>query len=428
MKRPNEYIKNYLGSIAALEAIETDQQHISTAIRQQSFSQQHDLIRAVITGVARHYETLRHWVQQQTKFKPKDQNLRRLIMIGAFQYQFMQNGRSRETIFQAAETATHLNRGWAKHIVYAVLNKLRNNDMPMKVNAPAWLVDKLQQDHPKEMVDQILACWQAPPSNLCLRIAPGQTSLTQVQNTLQEQGIDTHTCALSTIGLHAKQQDLDKILKVSDQNIYIQDCIHQHSPSLIPTLPKHARVLDACAAPGGKTTALLCIQPNRQVDALEISPSRAERLKDNLSHHDQANVIIGDALNTAQWWDGKPYDAIIVDAPCSATGLIQKKPEIKLIQTPKNIDILKKKQRDILDSLWPLLRKGGALLYSTCSVLAEENERVVHPFIEAVEGEFIPTETAPKGYKTHLPDKHHTGGFIALIRKFQTESTELSTG
>lgn len=417
-----------MGCVAALEAVETRQDHISTAIKQQSFSQQHELIRAVVTGVIRHYETLQHWVERQTKFKPKDQNLRRLIMIGAFQYQFMQNGRSRETIFQAAETASHLNRGWAKHIIYAVLNKLRNHDIPMKVNAPSWLVEKLQQDHPKEVVNRILTHWQTPPSNLCLRIDPAQTSRTKAQNSLQEHGITTHTCTLSTIGLHAKQQDLDHILKLSGHSVYIQDCIHQHSPSLIPKLPENARVLDACAAPGGKTTALLCAQPKLRIDALEINPSRAKRLQENVSHHDQAKVIIGDALTTTQWWDGQAYDAIIVDAPCSATGLIQKKPEIKLIQSPENIVKLQSKQRSILDALWPLLKNEGTLLYSTCSVLSAENEQVVFPFIESVNATGKSAAKIPQGYKTHLPDQYHTGGFVALIEKQETNSTELSTG
>jgi len=144
-----------------------------------------------------------------------------------------------------------------------------------------------------------------------------------------------------------------------------------------------ARVLDACAAPGGKTCALLEYQSgNLELIALDNSEQRLQRVNDNLDRLNlEASVICADAIDTNSWWDGKPFDAILLDAPCSGTGVIRRHPDIKLLRQETDIERLIQIQHQLLDTLWPCLKPEGKLLYSTCSVLRRENELNIEAFI-----------------------------------------------
>ena len=145
------------------------------------------------------------------------------------------------------------------------------------------------------------------------------------------------------------------------------------------------RVLDACAAPGGKTTHMLEIEPQvAELLALDISGERLSRIAENLQRLDlQATLVAGDAHDPAQWWDGQPFDRILVDAPCSATGVISRHPDIRFLREAADIEQLATRQLQLLETLWPLLQPGGRLLYSTCSVLRAENEQVIARFLDS---------------------------------------------
>ena len=139
------------------------------------------------------------------------------------------------------------------------------------------------------------------------------------------------------------------------------------------------RILDACAAPGGKTGQLIeKINDDSEVTAVDIDLDRAEIIRENLSRLElKANIITADVANTKSWWDSKLFDLILIDAPCSATGVIRRHPDIKHLKREKDIDVLNKIQVNIVNSLWALLKPGGKLLYVTCSVLIEENDSVI---------------------------------------------------
>lgn len=419
MKPPeNSYIKNYLACIAVINAIEKNQEHIKTAIESQPHSEQHNMLRAITTGLLRNYESVSHWVKEHTRFKPKDQCLRQLIMVGAFQYQYMDSGNKSQIAYQAAEATTHLNRAWAKPIVYAVLNKLKHSPIQPAANAPKWLLEKLASAYHPQTVTSILQQWQSLPDTLCIRVNPQHTR-DAVEKLLHAQNITTEKSTISPIGLYIPQAGLAEALRLPEGAIYLQDSIHQSSPRNIPKLAPGARVLDACAAPGGKTTALLCQQPDIHIDALEINEQRVVRLKENLIGWPQATIIVGDAMQPEKWWNKQPYDAIIVDAPCSATGLIQRKPDVKLIQSPENIRQLTQEQKKLLRSLWPLLKKDGTLLYSTCSILPEENDEVVLDFAKRDDATIMQNQDKTPRMHTSLPTSRHTGGFFALLQKTQ---------
>jgi len=142
-------------------------------------------------------------------------------------------------------------------------------------------------------------------------------------------------------------------------------------------------VLDACAAPGGKTTHLLQQYENIKLDALDSSEVRLERLRQNLHRIDKsARILIGDAASPEAWFDGDNYDCILADVPCSASGVMRRHPDIKLLRRESDIMPLLAQQRKILDALWRLLKPGGKMLYSTCSVFKDENEVQIAKFLE----------------------------------------------
>jgi 16S rRNA (cytosine967-C5)-methyltransferase len=141
-------------------------------------------------------------------------------------------------------------------------------------------------------------------------------------------------------------------------------------------------VLDACAAPGGKLAHVLERSPGTEVVAVDIDPERVRRIEENLTRLQlQARVITADVADTAAWWDGRPYDRILLDAPCSATGVIRRHPDIKLLRRDSDIGQLAELQGRLLDALWPTLKPGGQLLYVTCSVMAQENQLQVAAFL-----------------------------------------------
>jgi 16S rRNA (cytosine967-C5)-methyltransferase len=164
--------------------------------------------------------------------------------------------------------------------------------------------------------------------------------------------------------------------------VSVQDPASQLAARFLSPTPGE-RVLDACAAPGGKTTHLLeLVDGALDLTALDIDSDRLSRVGENLQRLGfVATTVHGDAARPSDWWDGRLFDAILVDAPCSATGIIRRHPDIKFLRRESDIPALAQRQLHLLEQLWPLLRAGGRLLYSTCSILSEENTAVVTAFL-----------------------------------------------
>jgi 16S rRNA (cytosine967-C5)-methyltransferase len=161
----------------------------------------------------------------------------------------------------------------------------------------------------------------------------------------------------------------------------VQDPAAQLAAPLLQARPGD-RVLDACSAPGGKTCHLLERTPGVRVTALDRSPTRLERVQENLERLNlKARLLAADAAEPSEWWDGRPFDRILLDAPCSATGVIRRHPEIKWLRTPAQVDDAVALQARLLDALWPLLKPGGILVYATCSVLRRENNQQIQAFL-----------------------------------------------
>ena len=184
--------------------------------------------------------------------------------------------------------------------------------------------------------------------------------------------------------------------------------------------PAGARVLDACAAPGGKAAHLLERDPALHLLALDVDPRRLRRVQDTLQRlgvGDNARLRAADAATVASWWDGTPFDAILLDAPCSATGVIRRQPDILLHRRASDIDALTVVQATLLDALWPTLARGGVLLYATCSILRRENEAQVQAFLERTPDARLQPLDARFGHETghgsqRMPGEGGMDGFF----------------
>ncbi|WP_101776322.1 16S rRNA (cytosine(967)-C(5))-methyltransferase RsmB [Pasteurella oralis] len=286
---------------------------------------------------------------------------------------------------------------------------------------PEWIVNRLKKAYPNWR-DIIEANNQKPP--MWIRVNQQQSDTTSYRALLAEQGIDTFSadnpCALRL----AQPTAVNNLPAFAQGHVSVQD-LHAQWSAILLAPQDHELILDACAAPGGKTTHILEQAPKAHVVALDIEESRLKRVHENLARMQQsATVICGDASQPAQWLEqvgivaGKSavqFDRILLDAPCSATGVIRRHPDIKWLRQESDIEQLVLLQAQILQALWAILKPNGTLLYATCSVLPEENALQIGQFLQdnvdakleqlpfastesAVGFQFIPTENGGDGF------------------------------
>jgi 16S rRNA (cytosine967-C5)-methyltransferase len=202
-----------------------------------------------------------------------------------------------------------------------------------------------------------------------------------------------------------------------DGTVSVQDAGAQYAAHLLE-VTKGMRVLDACAAPGSKSAHLLEMN-DIELTALDKDPKRLERIKENFQRLKlNGNIKCGDATKQETWWDGIPFERILADVPCSASGVVRRHPDIKWLRRPSDIESFATQQEQILESLWPLLAEGGKLLYVTCSVFSRENQQVISEFLnhhaDAQQVEILEYEL---NNGQLLPDDQHDGFFYALLQK-----------
>ncbi|HEY1131322.1 MAG TPA: 16S rRNA (cytosine(967)-C(5))-methyltransferase RsmB [Roseateles sp.] len=252
-------------------------------------------------------------------------------------------------------------------------------------NHPAWWIEKLRQDWPTQW-QAILAASNRPPP-MTLRVHAQRTTAAEYVARLAGQGISARALGAPT----PQAIMLDKPVPVSvlpgfaEGLVSVQDAAAQLAAPLLvgAGLKPGARVLDACAAPGGKTAHLLELQPDLQLTALDADAQRLTRVQDNLNRlGQQATLKAADARQTAAWWDGQPFDAILLDAPCSASGIVRRHPDVRWLRRPDDITALARIQAELLDALWPLLAPGGRLVYATCSVFRAEGQAQLDAFLQ----------------------------------------------
>ena len=349
------------------------------------------LLRFLSYGVLRHHWRLMSWVAEllDKPLRSRDRVVNELLAVGLFQ---LSESRipDHAVVSQTVEAVRLLRRPRLASLVNAILRRaVRDgviNKQPTTETAthdhPDWLLAQLRSDWPDDWQDIVAANNAQAP--MWLRVNASRGTAASYAARLAEIGIDSEPLESTPQALRlAEAQPVASLPGFFDGDASVQDAAAQvAAPWLLQGVT--GRVLDACAAPGGKTGHILEIGgPAIDLVAVEKDAPRLTSVTENLARLGQdATLIRGDASKTEQWWDNKPFAAILLDAPCSATGVIRRHPDIKHLRRPSDITTLSSLQGALLDALWPTLRPGGRLLYVTCSVLAAENDEVVGRFLE----------------------------------------------
>ena len=260
----------------------------------------------------------------------------------------------------------------------------RTQDDPQaRWNHPLWWIERLQRDYPQHWTALLEQAQK--PAPMTLRVNRQRQSVASYQERLQATGLAAGQ-AVGASGVQLQQAvAVHQLPGFDGGDVSVQDAAAQlAAPLLLQGLPAQQplRVLDACAAPGGKTGHLLELRPDAEVVALEIDASRCERIHQNLRRLSvHAEVRQADASQPQAWWDGRSFDAILLDAPCTASGIVRRHPDVRWLRRPEDSAQLARTQAALLDALWPLLVPGGRLLYCTCSLFRTEGDEVIQAFL-----------------------------------------------
>jgi 16S rRNA (cytosine967-C5)-methyltransferase len=264
---------------------------------------------------------------------------------------------------------------------------------------------------------------------MTLRVNARRSSAVAYVAGLAEAGIEAEAGPGQTVRL-ARPLPVTRLPGFAEGEVSVQDAAAQRAAGLLvtPALPARARVLDACAAPGGKTAHLLELA-DLDVLAIDRDAARLARVDDTLARLGlRARTLAADAAEPAAWWDGKLFDAVLLDAPCSASGIVRRHPDIRWLRRAGDVAVLAASQARLLDALWPLLAPGGRLLYCTCSLFKAEGQEQIDAFLQRRSDAFVAASPPSPGQLLPLPDNRQTrpapassvaadGFFLTLIEK-----------
>jgi len=323
------------------------------------------------------------WLEAQLLSKPlkqKDRDISYLIWLGLFQL-WQDRTPDHAAINETTECARGLGKTWAVNMINAVLRRFQREQAdllaqlslrPENLAHPPWLVASIKADWPADWQSILAANNQAPP--LWIRVNTMKASRDEVADRLRLAGFQCEHSESAPEALRVSPAaSVADLPGFREGHFSVQDAAAQLAAPLVDAHPG-MRVLDACAAPGSKACHLLEQAGDIQLTALELYPNRLQRIQENLERLQlQCQLLVADARNTAEWWDGKPFDRILLDAPCTATGVIRRHPEIRHLRNADQVQTAVKLQNELLQQLWPLLVPGGKLLYATCSLLQDEN-------------------------------------------------------
>ncbi|EPJ47401.1 MAG: sun protein [Osedax symbiont Rs1] len=386
------------------------------------------------------YGTMRHHPQLSLllskliakPLKAKDQDINALIMIGLYQLLKLRVA-EHAAISETVDICKILKKPWATSLVNATLRNFQRNKEPLladlseldsfKYNHPAWFIAKLRSNWPDHWQSILTANDQHPP--LVLRVNKNKVSRETLISKLAEEDHQAHITNISEYGVQLDQPTDVTMLPGFDQGEFsVQDEAAQLAAALIAP-QENENILDACSAPGGKLIHLLELRSsaNTSIQGIELEQHRADKIIENMDRIElSCKVHIANATNR-DWWDGVLFDKILLDAPCSATGVIRRNPDIKLLRQPEDIHSIAKLQKAILANLWSTLAPGGTLIYATCSIFPQENEKIISAFIrETDDADHIEIDAnwgLKREYGRQLfPEKDGNDGFYyAMLKK-----------
>jgi 16S rRNA (cytosine967-C5)-methyltransferase len=391
------------------------------------------LLQELCFGTCRYHPQLQAYTERllEKPLRSKDSDVHGLILLGLYQLLHTRIP-DHAAIGETVEVTRHIKKPWATKLVNGVLRQFQRDASKLsaelqqvaafKANHPVWLEGMLRKSWPARIEELICANNQHPPFTLRLNTRLRERNVYLQE--LNEAGIPAKPTRFSPYGITLEQACDPRTLPGFKEGwLSVQDEAAQLSADLLQLAP-NLRVLDACAAPGGKTGHLLEREPGLQVIALDVEERRLQRVRENLARLKvTAEIRCGDGTRPGDWWDGQAFDRILLDAPCSATGIIRRHPDIKVLRTPEDIVKLAELQGRLLDSLWPLLKPDGLLLYATCSVMPRENTKVVEAFLERqpraqcklISGDWGMDQPCGRQLLPQLDS--HDGFYYAVLRK-----------
>ncbi|WP_085593983.1 MULTISPECIES: 16S rRNA (cytosine(967)-C(5))-methyltransferase RsmB [unclassified Pseudomonas] len=368
----------------------------------------------------------------QKPFKAADADVQALLLVGLYQL-FYSRIPAHAAIGETVGCADKLKKPWAKGLLNAVLRRAQREgeellagmerDPVVRTAHPRWLQKSLKAFWPEQW-EAICAANNAHPP-MILRVNRRHHSRDAYLALLAEAGVGASACQYSPDGIVlAEACDVRGLPGFAEGWVSVQDEAAQLAADLLDLAPGQ-RVLDACCAPGGKTCHILEAEPALAgVVAVDLEAKRLVRVRENLERLGlDAQLIAADGRDTQAWWDGKPFQRILLDAPCSATGVIRRHPDIKLTRQPDDIAALAQLQGELLDTLWQTLEVGGILLYATCSTLPTENTEVIGAFLARTPGAReldLATEAGlrqPHGRQLLAQEGGHDGFYYAKLIK-----------
>ncbi|MFJ7146013.1 16S rRNA (cytosine(967)-C(5))-methyltransferase RsmB [Pseudomonas protegens] len=331
----------------------------------------------------------------QKPFKAADADVEALLLVGLYQLLYTRVP-AHAAIGETVGCADKLKKPWAKALLNAVLRRAQReseallaeleHDPVVRTAHPRWLQKSLKAFWPEQW-EAICAANNAHPP-MILRVNRRHHSRDAYLKLLSEAGVAAKACVYSQDGIVLDEAgDVRSLPGFTEGWVSVQDEAAQLAADLLELAPGQ-RVLDACCAPGGKTCHILEVQPDLAgVVAVDLEAKRLVRVRENLDRLGlDAQLIAADGRDTQAWWDGKPFQRILLDAPCSATGVIRRHPDIKLTRQAEDIAALAQLQGELLDAMWQTLEVGGILLYATCSTLPTENTEVIEAFLARTPG------------------------------------------
>lgn len=394
------------------------------------------LLQEICFGTCRHFFSL-NFILETLLSKPlrnKDKDVKCLMLVGLYQLKHMSLP-DYAVINETVSAVSGLKKPWSRGLINGVLRnylrdkdaiseQLANSPQHIRFDQPEWFANQLKLDWPEHCQAIMENSNLRPP--MTLRVNLSSTTRVESLLALQNENIAAAEGALAGSSIYLEQPTgVDKLPGFADGLLSVQDEASQLIPSLLQLKPGQ-RVLDTCSAPGGKSCHILETEPELDsLTCLDISESRLKRVNENLSRLKLKAIIkAADARDLEAWWDDKPFDRVLLDAPCSATGVIRRHPDIKLLRQEENIQELHTLQLEILHAIWPTLKPDGLLLYTSCSILAKENSETVLKFLESTDNAKYEGITADWGVECQygrqlLPaNKNGTDGFFfSLLRK-----------
>ena len=386
------------------------------------------LLQELVFGTCRWFY---HLEAQHNQFLQKplhknDKIAETLLKVGIYQLQYTRipNHAALNETVAAAET---LGVRKLKGLINAILRKVNSLEKTPPLEAaiashPEWIQEKLKYNWPNQWESILQQNNQHPP--MTLRVNQQHLNRDSYLQKLLDAEIDAKATPFSTNGISLTSPcNVLSLPNFLDGYVSIQDEAAQLCCSLLDLSP-NLNVLDACAAPGGKTCAMLETEPSLTMLALDVDPKRSERITENIERLNLfAEIKTAQAEQVDTWWDGKEFDRILLDAPCSATGVIRRHPDIKLLRKEEDIKNLAVLQLNLLVSLWPTLKQGGTLIYATCSIFSQENSRIIERFLKnEPTAKIVPIESdwgVDTGFGRQLfpQQEGHDGFFYARLTK-----------